>query len=778
MYEDGLVYRDKRIINQCPECRTALADIDTEHEKRRGIFAYIRYPLIEEYDMSGIKAVVLDLHRVIGTANESRDKRFREFLDVTQEELSEKFFGSLKKYFISHEKKFEVKDFWDEIKGKFNISDEKVETLKEIWATEFDLEDGLLNFLDRAEENDLKIAILSNGYSEWAKVWLKETYDRFDAKVFSGDLDCKGKPFKEIYRKVEKELGVNSNEIFFIDDRQEFVEAANRYGWNAIRYTNYEDASAYLFEGRKYITVATTRPETMLGDTAVAVNPEDDRYKEYIGKKVLLPIANREIPIIGDEDVDMEKGTGAVKVTPAHSPIDFDLGQKHDLEIVNVINEEGKMTGDIPEKFKGMGTIECSKALCAELDEQGLLEKIENIHHEVAVCERCRTPIEPIISNQWYIDVSDLAKKALEELEEGSVRVLPEGQQRALEHFYENIEPWCISRQLWWGQRIPIWYSGSKKLHDWLMENDGKSVEDFEKEFNTKIEGDGSIYVGENKPEKEGDWEAETDMFDTWFSSGQWPYSTLGGPGKEDYDKYYPTQLMIHARDILFWWSARMIMMGLYRTKRVPYPQIFLTGMILAEDGSKMSKSKGNGVEPKEVFDKYGADALRLWYYSDALPGSNAPLREEKIKGNRNFVNKIWNASRFIIMNIEEEEIEEIVKFKPEQSLERVKATREHIKKVSEYIERYQFNLGAEAIREFFWHSLCDVWIEQVKDETQEKEVGSEIRIEKLGELLYLLKENLRIMHPFVPFVTEAVWQELVNLGLAKGMLMEQQIEI
>jgi valyl-tRNA synthetase len=577
MYEDGLVYRDKRIINQCPECRTALADIDTEHEERRGIFVYIRYPLVDE--------------------------------------------------------------------------------------------DG-------------------------------------------------------------------------------------------------------------YITVATTRPETMLGDTAVAVNPEDKRYKEYIGKKVLLPIADREIPIIADEEVDMEKGTGAVKVTPAHSPVDFELGQKHDLEIVNVIDEEGNMTGDIPERFKGMDTIDCSKELVKELDELGLLEKIENIKHEVAVCERCRTPIEPIISNQWYVDVSGLAQKALKELEKGNVKVLPEGQQKALEHFYENIQPWCISRQLWWGQRIPIWYSGSKKLHDWLIENEGKTVENFNKEFNTKVKGDGSIYVGENKPEENGDWEAETDMFDTWFSSGQWPYSTLGGPDGEDFKKYYPTQLMIHARDILFWWSARMIMMGLYRTDQVPFPQVFLTGMILAEDGSKMSKSKGNGVEPKEVFEKYGADALRLWYYSDALPGSNAPLREEKIRGNRNFVNKIWNASRFIIMNIEEEEIEDIVKYEVDMDLERVKATREHIKGVSEYIERYQFNLGAEAIREFFWHSLCDIWIEQVKDETQDKEVGTEIRIQKLAELLYLLKENLKIMHPFVPFVTEAVWQELVKLGLAKDTLMEQQIEI
>ncbi|MFA7142676.1 MAG: class I tRNA ligase family protein, partial [Candidatus Dojkabacteria bacterium] len=491
--------------------------------------------------------------------------------------------------------------------------------------------------------------------------------------------------------------------------------------------------------------------------TAVAVNPEDKRYKGYVGKKVLLPIANREIPIIADEEVDMEKGTGAVKVTPAHSPIDFDLAQKHNLEIINVIDENGKMAGDIPERFKGMGTVECSKALCTELDELGLLEKIENIKHEVAVCERCRTPIEPIMSNQWYVDVSGLAERALEQLKEGNVGVIPEGQERALEHFYENIQPWCISRQLWWGQRIPVWYKGSKKKYD---------------------EEGTEIYLGENAPDDSGQWEAETDMFDTWFSSGQWPYSTLGGLEGEDFKKYYPTQLMIHARDILFWWSARMIMMGLYRTDQVPFSQIFLTGMILAPDGSKMSKSKGNGVEPSEIFQRYGADALRLWYYSDALPGSNAPLREEKIKGNRNFINKIWNASRFIIMNIDESEISAISRHEVDTGLERVLQTREHIKNASKYIERYQFNLGAEAIREFFWHTLCDIWIEEIKSEIQGEEIGSDIRVEKLSELLYVLKESLKIMHPFVPFVTEAVWEELVKLGLADGMLMEQQIEL
>ena len=576
LFRDGLVYRDKRIVNVCPNCKTALADIDTEHEERRGIFAYIKYP-------------------VVGSKDE-------------------------------------------------------------------------------------------------------------------------------------------------------------------------------------FIMVATTRPETMLGDSAVAVNPKDERYKKYVGKRVLLPIQNREIPVIADESVDMEVGTGAVKVTPAHSPIDFDLGKKHRLEIINVINEDGKMTGNIPEKYKGMDTITCSKQLCEDLDKLGLLEDIQNIKHDVAVCERCGTPVEPVISNQWFVNVDNLAQKALEALKNGDVKVIPHGQQKALEFFFENIKPWCISRQLWWGQRIPVWYSGGKKLYDWLNENKGKTVKDFEKEFNIKVKGDGSIYIGEEQPETDDEWEAESDVFDTWFSFGQWPFSTLGGPQGEDFKKYYPTQTMIHARDILFWWSARMLMLGIYRTGQVPFNTIFLTGMILASDGSKMSKSKGNGVEPQEVFDKYGADALRLWYYSDALPGSNAPLREEKIKGNRNFVNKIWNASRFIILNIDESEIERIVNFKVDMNLERVKMTEKHIQIVSKYIEKYQFNLGTEAIREFFWHQLCDVWIEEVKKEIKDESIGSEKRIEKLSELLYILKRNLIIMHPFVPFVTESVWQELVKLHLADGLLMSQQI--
>jgi len=587
MYEEGLIYRDKRIINYCPDCKTALADIDTEHEERRGIFAYIVYPFVEKKD---------------------------------QERAMEKF-------------------------------------------------------------------------------------------------------------------------------------------------------------GTKGLTVATSRPETMLGDTAVAINPEDERYSEFVGKKILLPIADREIPIIADADVDMEIGTGAVKVTPAHSPVDFEIGKKHDLDVVNVINEEAEMEGDIPERFIGMNTVECSKALCSELDDMELLTDIQNIKHEVAVCERCRTPIEPLISNQWYVNVKPLAKRALEALKKKETIVIPEGQQKALEHFFRNIQPWCISRQLWWGQRIPVWYSGGKKLHDWLMENKGRDLKDYIKETGEKTEGTGEVYVGEKPPDGSDIWEAETDMFDTWFSSSQLPYSTLGGPETTDFKKFYPTQVMETARDILFWWVARMMMIGIYRTGETPFEVVFLHGLILAEDGSKMSKSKGNGVKPTEITSKYGSDSLRLWYYIDALPGSNAPIREEKIKGNRNFVNKIWNASRFILMNIEDSEIKSISKQDINTSSKRIEETEKHTKKILKYLKKYQFNLGAESIREFFWHQFCDIWIEEVKDEIANEKKGSPKRVEKLSELLYILKENLKIMHPFVPFITESVWQELVSLDLAEGVLMGQQIK-
>lgn len=546
--------------------------------------------------------------------------------------------------------------------------------------------------------------------------------------------------------------------------------------------------------GQRGIVVATTRPETMLGDTAVAVNPNDERYKSFIGKKILLPFVNREIPVIGDEKVSIETGAGALKVTPAHSPIDFAIGKEHGLEVINVIDAEGKMTGPIPERFVGMETIDCSKALVKELDEMGLLIKIERIKHEIALCERCGTPIQPIISNQWFINMNPLAKKAIEALDNGDVKVIPDGQGKSLRFFFENIQPWCISRQLWWGQRIPIWYSGGKELYDWMIDNPQKTIEDYAKETGKEIKGSGKIIASIEKPASDPDWngdpkelllEQESDILDTWFSSGQWPYSTLGGLNGEDFKKYYPTDVMETMRDILFWWVARMMMLGIYRTGKAPFSTVFLHGMIMAPDGSKMSKSKGNGIEPEYVFNKYGADALRLWYYTDALPGSNSPLREEKIKGNRNFVTKVWNASRFVLMNVEDAEIEKIKeelkslsqswkdgKLNKDSKLE---LTYSFDKEVRRFFEEFKFHLGAEEVREFFWHSYCDKWIEETKNAIKDKEIGSEDRIKALGELVFILKRSLMLMHPFMPYVTEAIWQELVKMEFAEDLLVIQQ---
>jgi valyl-tRNA synthetase len=538
--------------------------------------------------------------------------------------------------------------------------------------------------------------------------------------------------------------------------------------------------------GTDGITVATTRPETMLGDTALAVNPNDERYKDFIGKKVVLPIMDKEIPVIADDHIDMETGTGGLKVTPAHSPIDFEIGKSHNLEIVNVINEEGKITDPAPERFIGMGTLECSKALVGELDELGLLVKIERIKHEVSVCERCDTPIEPIISYQWFVNTEPLAEKALNSLNSGETTVIPEGQMNALKHFYENIEHWCISRQLWWGHKIPVWYSGSKILHDWLKDNEGKTWKDYESETGKKANGTGRVLTGENCPTEDSAWdgdqrelkfEEESDVFDTWFSSGQWPFSTLRSSGEGDFEKFYPTDVMVHARDILFWWTGRMMMLGNYVNGKAPYHTVFLHGIINAPDGTKMSKSRGNTISPTKLFDQYGVDALRLWYYTDALPGANAPLREEKLKGNRNFINKIWNASRFVMMNIDETEVEAIsTQLAEGVESERINATLEHKQNIVNYLESHKYHLGAEAIREFFWGTYCDLWIEEIKSEIADEDVGSQKRVKLLAELIFILKENLKIMHPFIPYITESVWQELGKNNLSEGWVMVEQL--
>ena len=531
----------------------------------------------------------------------------------------------------------------------------------------------------------------------------------------------------------------------------------------------------------KYLTVATTRPETMLGDTAVAVNPKDTRYKKFVGKQVELPLTGRTIPVIEDDAVTLDVGTAALKVTPAHSAIDFKIGKKHGLDIVNVINEEGRMTDSAPAAYQGMTVKEAQAAVLADLEKLDLLEKVEKITHEVIVCERCGHNVEQIISKQWFANMDVLAKRGMEELDSGRTKVLPENQHRVLRQWFENIEPWCISRQLWWGHRIPVWYCGSKELYDWNLDNLGKSTEEFEEETGKKAQGCGTLIPGINTTKKcpkcgGTHLEQETDLFDTWFSSGQWPYSTLGGSCGEDYKKYYPTDVMETARDILFFWVARMMMMGLYRTDKTPFHTVYLHGMILAPDGSKMSKSRRNTVQPDEVFKEFGADAVRLWYFTDTLPGQNTPIRKEKLKGNRNFVNKIWNASRYVMMqtgDLSAEERESLCT-KVTEVLKGMNSSKDPWEKevsdlgvsITGYLDKFRFNLAVEQIREFFWHTFCDKWIEETKRLIQE---NPENRVTYLARLIAVLAYQLKLIHPFAPYVSERVWQSLRGFGLLTG---------
>lgn len=528
----------------------------------------------------------------------------------------------------------------------------------------------------------------------------------------------------------------------------------------------------------KTITVATTRPETMLGDTAVAVNPKDDRYKDLVGKTVDLPLTDRKIPVIADEAVEIDEGTGALKVTPAHSSIDFEIGRKNGLETFNVIDPDGKMNDNAPEKYRGLNVYKCRKAVLEDLEEDGFLEKVEDIEHEVIVCERCQTPIEQIISKQWFVNVKPLAEEAMKALDNGDTKVIPDNQHRVLKMWFENIRPWCISRQLWWGHRIPVWYCGSKELYDWLQDNPEKTKDDFEKETGNKLDGCGHVFVGEEKPVKcekcrGSNFEQEGDVFDTWFSSGQWTYSTMGGLEGEDFKKYYPTTVMETMHDILFFWVARMMMFGIYRTGKTSFNTVYLHGMILAPDGQKMSKSKGNGVEPAELYDKYGADALRLWYYLDTQPARPSPIRYEKLQGNRNFVNKIWNASRFVMFQLKDLSGEEISKIDGmiEEQVNKIHDSKDEwlkgmsgtIKSVTNHIERYRFNLAVEELREYFWHTFCDEYIEETK-KLVEKDPKK--KMEYLSRLIAMLVLQMKIIHPFAPFVTEKVWQSLMKIGL------------
>jgi len=490
-------------------------------------------------------------------------------------------------------------------------------------------------------------------------------------------------------------------------------------------------------QGKGYVVIATTRPETMLGDTAVAVNPDDERYHDLWSRKILLPLMNREIPVIKDKYVDMSFGTGALKITPAHDPNDFEIGNRHNLERVKVIDDDGQMTSEAG-KFKGLDRFECRKAVVEALKEEGLLEKIEPYQHSIGHCYRCNTIIEPNLSKQWFVKAKPLAEKAVRAVENGDTRIVPEIWTKTYFEWMNNIKDWCISRQIWWGHQIPAWTC--------------ESCED--------------VIVGMNAPETCSACGGtklmqDTDVLDTWFSSALWPFSTMGWPDQTPILKlFYPTSVLVTGFDILFFWVARMMMMGIHFMGDVPFKDVYVHALVRDEEGKKMSKSTGNVIDPLSVIDTYGTDAFRFTLAAFAAQGRDVKMSEKRVEGYRHFINKIWNAARFSLMHIDKE-----YKDIPNESLSLVdrwilSRRFRAAKKVSEALDSYRFNDAAGVLYNFVWHEFCDWYLEAIKPTLYEKQ-GTNRKEATLSVLWRVLHDTLILLHPFIPFVTEEIWDKL-----------------
>jgi valyl-tRNA synthetase len=515
----------------------------------------------------------------------------------------------------------------------------------------------------------------------------------------------------------------------------------------------------------KSVVVATTRPETMLGDTAVAVHPEDERYRALIGKKALLPLINREIPIIADEMVDREFGTGAVKITPAHDPNDFEVGRRHHLPEIDVMTDDGRMSGAAG-AYAGMPRFEARKKIVVDLKAQGLLEKVTDHVSAIGLCERSKTVVEPRISTQWFCRMKPLAEPAIAAVERGEILIVPDNRREEYFNWMRNIRDWTLSRQLWWGHRIPAWYCGDCK----------KVI--VAREAPTKCRGCGS-----------GKLEQDPDVLDTWFSSALWPFSTLGWPeGTADFRKYYPTSLLITGYDILFFWVARMIMMGLHFTGKVPFRAVYLHSLVRTAGGEKMSKSKGTGLDPVLLNQEYGTDAMRFCLASMAAPGTDIILSDDRLASSRNFANKIWNAARFLFVNLDKFEqggvkLEELaapeVRAQAPYALNRkvglidrwlfarLAAT---VETVDDAYANYRFHEGAQAVYQFFWGDFCDWYVEWVKPELQRED--RERATAAWKNLFATFDAALRLLHPLMPFLTEELWHQLPQAAGAKSIAL------
>lgn len=490
-----------------------------------------------------------------------------------------------------------------------------------------------------------------------------------------------------------------------------------------------------------YIELATTRPETMLGDTAIAVNPKDERYSHLIGKTVTLPLVDKEIPIVADSYVEMDFGTGVVKITPAHDPNDFEVGARHNLPIIDVMTDDGKMNENAGEKYCGMDRYECRKAIVKDLQDGGFLVKIEPMKHNVGSCYRCDTIVEPRISKQWFVKMEPLAKPAIDIVKDGKIKFVPERFDKTYFHWMKNIKDWCISRQLWWGHRIPAWYCTD--CNEVIVS----------REEPTKCTKCGSQNLAQ-----------DPDTLDTWFSSALWPFSTLGWPDQTpEFLHYYPTSTLVTGYDIIFFWVARMIFSACEHTQSQPFDTVFIHGIVRDSQGRKMSKSLGNGIDPLEVIDKYGADALRLSLATGNSPGNDMRYMDEKVEASRNFANKLWNAARFILMNLDGTEkaphLPQNLAIEDKWILSKFNTI---TKEVTDNLDKFELGVAVQKIYDFTWDLFCDWYIEIAKLRLQAG--GQEAQIAK-DVLIYVMSNTLKLLHPFMPFITEEIWQTLPHDG-------------
>ena len=492
-----------------------------------------------------------------------------------------------------------------------------------------------------------------------------------------------------------------------------------------------------LADGSGDLVVATTRPETMMGDTGVAVNPEDERFRDLVGKTCILPIMNREIPIVADDYVELGFGTGAVKMTPAHDPNDFEVGLRHNLEVIRVIADDGTINEN-GGKYNGMDRYECRKAIVKDLEEQGYLIKTEDYSHNVGTCYRCHNDVEPLISAQWFVKMEPLAKEAIRVVKDGTIRFVPERFTKTYTNWMENVHDWCISRQLWWGHQIPAWTC------------DDCGHINVSREDPTKCEKCGSTHLTR-----------DPDVLDTWFSSALWPFSTLGWPEKTaDLDFYYPTSVMVTGYDIIFFWVARMIFSGCEQMHQIPFHTVLIHGLVRDDKGRKMSKSLGNGIDPLEMAEKYGADALRFNLITGNSPGNDTRFYTEKCEAMRNFANKIWNASRFVMMNltIDKCELPAADALAPEDKwvLSKLNTL---VKEVTENLDAYEIGVASAKVYDFLWDTYCDWYIELTKTRLQGEDEGAKLAAQNV--LCFVLTELLKLLHPFMPFITEEIYQAL-----------------